>query len=148
MCLACVWSFGLDRREQFRRIGFRHTTKRRSSSVSSIRIWSSDFIFVCLDGDHCSQARHVSFLSCLQYVDSRKSGTGGNAVISLIFAEYINRIFWHGTSAEISPDEVPQWAIKLTAIGAVVVVTILCIATRKLGSRAAVVFTTVKVGGF
>jgi hypothetical protein len=70
---------------------------------------------------------------------------GGNAVISLIFAEYLNRIFWHSTRAEVSPDDIPQWAIKLTAVGAVIVVTILCVATRKLGARAAVVFTTVKV---
>jgi amino acid transporter len=70
---------------------------------------------------------------------------GGNAVISLIFAEYLNRLFWHSTRAEVSPDDIPQWAIKLTAVGAVAVVTILCVATRKLGTRTAVVFTTVKV---
>lgn len=69
--------------------------------------------------------------------------TGGNAVISLIFAEYLNRIFWN-TSAEVSADDIPQWAIKLTAIGAVMLVTILCVATQKLGTRVAVVFTTVK----
>lgn len=71
--------------------------------------------------------------------------SGSNAVISLIFAEYLNRIFWHTTRAEVSPDEIPQWAIKLTAIAAVLVVTVICIATRKLGARAAVVFTAVKV---
>lgn len=70
---------------------------------------------------------------------------GGNAVISLVFAEYLNRIFWHSTRAEVSPDDIPQWAIKLTAVGAMVVVTIICIATRKLGPRLAVIFTTVKV---
>lgn len=70
---------------------------------------------------------------------------GSNAVISLIFAEYINRILWHSTRADVSPNDIPQWAVKLTAVGAVVVVTIICVATRKLGSRAAVVFTTVKV---
>ncbi|KAF9464735.1 amino acid permease-domain-containing protein [Collybia nuda] len=70
---------------------------------------------------------------------------GSNAVISLIFAEYINRILWKSTRAEVTPDHIPQWIIKLTAVGAVVAVTIICIATRKLGSRAAVVFTTVKV---
>ncbi|KAK0459766.1 L-methionine transporter [Desarmillaria tabescens] len=70
---------------------------------------------------------------------------GGNAVISLIFAEYINRIFWHTTRSEVSPDDIPDWAIKLTAIGAVLAVTLLCIWTRKLGARVAVVFTSVKV---
>lgn len=71
--------------------------------------------------------------------------TGSNAVISLIFAEYLNRLFWHTTSSDVSPDSLPQWAIKLTAVLAVVVVTILCVATPTLGTRAAVVFTTVKV---
>jgi len=71
--------------------------------------------------------------------------TGGNAVISLIFAEYMNRMFWQSTSDEVSPDDIPQWAIKLTAAGAVILVTILCVAAKKLGPRVAVVFTTVKV---
>ncbi len=66
-------------------------------------------------------------------------------MISLIFAEYINRIFWHTTRSEVSPDDIPDWAIKLTAIGAVLAVTLLCIWTRKLGARVAVVFTTAKV---
>lgn len=69
---------------------------------------------------------------------------GGNAVISLIFAEYLNRIFWN-ISAEVSADGIPQWAIKLTATGAVILVTVLCVATQKLGTRVAVVFTTIKV---
>lgn len=70
---------------------------------------------------------------------------GGNAVISLIFAEYLNRLFWHATKAEVSPDDIPQWAIKLTAIAAVLVVSTICVATPTLGTRTAVVFTTVKV---
>ena len=71
--------------------------------------------------------------------------SGGNAVISLIFAEYMNRIFWHTTKTDVSPDYIPQWAIKLTAVGAVAVITIICIAARKVGTRVAVVFTIVKV---
>jgi hypothetical protein len=70
---------------------------------------------------------------------------GGNAVISLIFAEYLNRLFWHATKADAAPDEIPQWAIKLTAVTAVLLVTILCVATKNLGTRAAVVFTVAKV---
>lgn len=70
---------------------------------------------------------------------------GGNAVISLIFAEYMNRMFWQSASDEVSPDAIPQWAIKLTATGAVVLVTILCVAAKRLGPRVAVIFTTVKV---
>ncbi|KAJ7774570.1 amino acid permease-domain-containing protein [Mycena maculata] len=70
---------------------------------------------------------------------------GGNAVISLIFAEYLNRIFWHTTRADVSPDDIPQWAIKITAIAAIALVTLFCVAARKLGTRVAVVFTTIKV---
>jgi amino acid transporter len=77
--------------------------------------------------------------------DQFASIIGGNAVIALIFAEYTNRIFWHATKSDISPDDVPQWAIKLTAIAAVLVVTGLCVSARNTGARAAVVFTTVKV---
>ncbi|KAH9952230.1 L-methionine transporter [Amylocystis lapponica] len=70
---------------------------------------------------------------------------GGNAVISLIFAEYLNRLFWHSTSAEVSPDDIPQWATKLTAVAAVLVVSSLCVATPTLGTRTSVVFTTIKI---
>lgn len=71
--------------------------------------------------------------------------TGGNAVISLIFAEYLNRLMWHSTSATASLDDLPQWSVKLTAIIAVLVVSIVCVATPTLGTRTAVVFTAVKV---
>jgi hypothetical protein len=57
----------------------------------------------------------------------------------------MNRIFWHTTRSEVSPDDIPQWAIKLTAIIAVAIVTLFCVAARKLGTRVAVVFTTIKV---
>lgn len=67
-------------------------------------------------------------------------------MIALIFAEYLNRIFWHVTqSPDAAPDAVPDWAIKVTAVLSIVFVTILCAATRNLGARAAVVFTSVKV---
>lgn len=70
---------------------------------------------------------------------------GGNGVIALVFAEYMNRLVWHATADDASPDAIPQWAIKLTACLAVASVTILCIATKNLGTRAQVAFTTVKV---
>ena len=69
---------------------------------------------------------------------------GANAVIALIFAEYMNRLFFGGQE-EISPDDIPQWAIRLTASGAVLIVTFLCVAARRLSTRVAVIFTTVKV---
>jgi amino acid transporter len=71
--------------------------------------------------------------------------TGGSAVVGLIFAEYLNRLMWHITSESSSPDDIPQWAIKLTASLAVLFVSALCVATPTLGTRAAVIFTVVKV---
>jgi hypothetical protein len=66
---------------------------------------------------------------------------GSIAVISLIFSEYLNRIFFHATA----PDEIPQWAIQATAIAAVLLILFLCVATPTLGTHAAVVFTVFKV---
>ena len=90
---------------------------------------------------HLSQVRSLTVDQNVfaQYV------IGGNAVISLVFAEYLNRLMWHTTSASSSPDDIPQWAIKLTASLAVLVVSAMCVATPTLGTRAAVVFTSVKV---
>ncbi|PFH54321.1 hypothetical protein AMATHDRAFT_186220 [Amanita thiersii Skay4041] len=85
----------------------------------------------------------VSYLFAWTAIIALKPGS--NAVISLIFAEYMYRLFWHSGRAEVSPDDIPQWAVKLTAIAAVVIVTLLCVATRKLGTHTAVAFTTVKV---
>ena len=79
---------------------------------------------------------------------SAHSTLGGNAVISLIFAEYLNRLFWHETYAGASAEDLPEWSIKLTAVAAIVIVSVICVATPKLGTRAAVVFTTVKVSLF
>ncbi|KAG0707713.1 L-methionine transporter [Suillus ampliporus] len=85
----------------------------------------------------------VSYLFAWTAISALKPG--GNAVISLIFAEYLNRLIWHAARDEVSPDDIPQWAIKLTAVAAVLIVVIICAATRNLGTRAAVVLTTVKI---
>ncbi|KAF9218402.1 amino acid transporter [Gyrodon lividus] len=85
----------------------------------------------------------ISYLFSWTAISALKPG--GNAVISLIFAEYFNRLMWHITRDQVSPDDIPQWAIKLTAVVAVLFVALLCAATRNLGTRAAVVFTTVKI---
>ena len=69
---------------------------------------------------------------------------GSSATISLIFAEYINRLI----RGEVSPDSIPQWSIKLTAIIAVLLVALICSATKKMGTRASVLFTFLKVGGY
>ncbi|KAH9924030.1 L-methionine transporter [Fomitopsis serialis] len=70
---------------------------------------------------------------------------GGNAVISLVFAEYLNRLFWHSTSADASPDSIPQWAVKLTAVSAILFVFLICVATPNAAPRMAVMFTAVKI---
>ncbi|KAK7019353.1 putative L-methionine transporter, partial [Favolaschia claudopus] len=85
----------------------------------------------------------VSFLFAWTAIIALKPG--GNAVIALICSEYLNRIFWHTTRSDISPDDIPQWAIKLTAVVSIVIVTLFCVAARKLGTRVAVVFTTIKI---
>ncbi|KAF9246106.1 amino acid permease-domain-containing protein [Melanogaster broomeanus] len=85
----------------------------------------------------------VSYLFAWTAISALKPGF--NAVISLIFAEYVNRLMWHISRDQVSPDDIPQWAIKLTAVAAVLLVAVLCAATRNLGTRASVVFTTVKV---
>jgi hypothetical protein len=70
---------------------------------------------------------------------------GSGAIISLVFAEYLNRLFFGGDKAELSADDIPQWAIKLTAIGAIFAVLLIGVATRSLGTRVAVIFTIAKV---
>jgi hypothetical protein len=52
---------------------------------------------------------------------------------------------WHTAQNDVAPDEIPQWAIKLTAVAAVLSVTMICAASRNLGTRTSMVFTTVKV---
>ncbi|QRV85826.1 amino acid permease [Ceratobasidium sp. AG-Ba] len=70
---------------------------------------------------------------------------GSNAIIALIFGEYLNRLFYHATGSDSSPDAIPHWAIKTTAVIAVCVVAVLCVATPKLGTRSALLFTIIKV---
>ncbi|KAF8447433.1 amino acid/polyamine transporter I [Boletus edulis BED1] len=85
----------------------------------------------------------VSFLFSWTAISALKPGS--SAAISLIFAEYLNRLMWHITRDQVSPDSIPQWSIKLTAIIAVLLVAAICSATRNMGTRAAVLFTTIKV---
>ncbi|CAL1704463.1 unnamed protein product [Somion occarium] len=48
----------------------------------------------------------VSYLFAWTAISALKPG--GNAVISLIFAEYLNRLFWHTTSSDVSPNAIPH----------------------------------------
>ena len=52
---------------------------------------------------------------------------------------------FHATGVDTSPNDIPEWAIKLTAAGAVVIVSIICVASSKMGTRVAGVFMVVKV---
>ncbi|KAG9318881.1 amino acid permease-domain-containing protein [Chiua virens] len=70
---------------------------------------------------------------------------GSNAAISLIFAEYLNRLMWHITRDQVSLDSIPEWSIKLTAVIAILLVAVICASTRNMGTRASVVFTTIKI---
>lgn len=86
----------------------------------------------------------VSYLFAWTAISALKPGS--NAVIALIFAEYLNRLFWHATQSEdANPDAIPQWAIQITAIIAIALITSVCVLARSLGTRLAVVFTTVKI---
>ncbi|KAI0065364.1 L-methionine transporter [Artomyces pyxidatus] len=85
----------------------------------------------------------VSYLFAWTAIAALKPG--GNAVISLIFGEYLNRLFWHTTRSDVSPDSIPQWAIQITAIAAVLVITFMCVITRNMGAHVAVAFTAVKI---
>ncbi|KAG6370100.1 amino acid permease-domain-containing protein [Boletus reticuloceps] len=85
----------------------------------------------------------VSFLFAWTAISALKPGS--SAAVSLIFAEYLNRLMWHTTRDQVSPDSIPQWSIKLTAIIAVLLVAVICSATRNMGTRAAVLFTTIKI---
>ncbi|XP_006458096.1 hypothetical protein AGABI2DRAFT_148591 [Agaricus bisporus var. bisporus H97] len=85
----------------------------------------------------------TSYLFAWTAIIALKPGSG--AIISLIFAEYLNRLFFGGGKAELSADDIPQWAIKLTAVGAILVVLLTSVAARKLGTRVAVIFTVAKI---
>jgi amino acid transporter len=104
--------------------------------VSFLFAWTA--IIALKPGTH-----HIIPVACVAQLCSLLPG--GNAVISLIFAEYLNRLFWHSTGSDAPPDGIPQWAIKITAVGAIAIVTFLCVAARTLGTRTAVVFTSLKV---
>jgi amino acid permease len=69
---------------------------------------------------------------------------GSSAIISLIFGEYINRMIYHAATGD-EESIVPEWTFKITAIFAVILSTILNLASRSMGTRASVVITTVKM---
>jgi hypothetical protein len=63
---------------------------------------------------------------------------------ALVFGEYMTRLFYHSSGVVIPANDLPVLPIKLSAFGAVLVVTLLGAATPNLGTRAAVVFAAAK----
>ncbi|KAG8829968.1 hypothetical protein FRC18_008829 [Serendipita sp. 400] len=57
--------------------------------------------------------------------------------------EYLNRLFYDATTADAS--NIPQWAIRIIASFAIIIVSILCVWTPRLATRVAVLFTSVKI---
>ncbi|KZT58955.1 amino acid transporter [Calocera cornea HHB12733] len=85
----------------------------------------------------------VSFLFSWTAISVLKPG--GNAIIALIFGEYMNRLLYGQTRPDSAPDAIPMWAIKLTATIAVALVSLVCVISPKSGTGAALVFTMMKV---
>lgn len=70
---------------------------------------------------------------------------GGSAIIALIFGEYVNRVVYHAFTAD--PEAiVPEWTFKITAVIAIIIVSILNLVSRSMGANFSVVITTFKVG--
>ncbi|CEH17885.1 amino acid transporter [Ceraceosorus bombacis] len=78
-----------------------------------------------------------------------KSGSG--AIIATIFGEYVARVLFHTTSSaagdphEQGLDGIPGWSIKLSACIVVVLISGLQALSSKLGTRAQVATTAVKL---
>ena len=132
----------MDRSQQFRGIRSINTRQWRSSSILGLCLRSFDVVPVHLDFDRAQTRRERGHRTDIWY--ARICYRNSRALTSSS-AEYVNRLLFHTTSADAPPDSIPQWAIQVTAIISVLLVTILCVATPSLGTHAAVVFTTVKV---
>jgi amino acid transporter len=70
---------------------------------------------------------------------------GSNAIIALVFGEYLTRLYFHSTGSAVAADELPGWSVKLTATAVIVLITLLNIATPNSSTRAAVGLTGLKV---
>lgn len=53
---------------------------------------------------------------------------------------------FHATQANALPNEIPDWAIKLTAFIAILIVTLINVTSNRIGARTNVLFTVLKVG--
>ena len=130
----------------FCRIRIRDPTEWWCTSLPGIRIPSFGVLPFRLDSDFSSETWgkcHHSFdIRVRAFIFEFISIFFSNAVLS---SEYMSRLFFHATNSKVSVGAIPGWSIKVTACVAVIFVTMLCAAASKLGTRAAVLFTTVKV---
>jgi len=83
----------------------------------------------------------MSFLYTWTVVSTIKPG--GAAVMSLIFAEYVNRMIYHAATGD-DASQVPEWTFKITAAIVVVLVSMLNLISRSAGTNSSVVITAVK----
>ena len=83
----------------------------------------------------------MSFLYTWTVVSTIKPG--GAAVMSLIFAEYVNRMIYHAVTGD-DASHVPEWTFKITGAIVVVLVSLLNLISRSAGTNSSVVITAVK----
>ncbi|KAG8897067.1 hypothetical protein FRB99_008474, partial [Tulasnella sp. 403] len=67
---------------------------------------------------------------------------GSSAIVALIFGEYVMRLFY---SHDFNPEDIPKWQIKAMGCVCVIMSFVLCVGSPKLGPRAAVFLTTIKL---
>lgn len=78
---------------------------------------------------------------------SVSSSTSPRTIIqTLVCREYLCRIMFHATQADALPNEIPDWAIKLTAFIAMLMVTLINVTSNRIGARTNVLLTILKVG--
>ncbi|RSH93948.1 hypothetical protein EHS25_006601 [Saitozyma podzolica] len=84
-----------------------------------------------------------SYLYTWSAVSTLKPGSA--AIISLIFGEYVNRMIYHAVSSD--PDVVvPEWTFKVTAVIAILAVSVLNLVSRTMGTTFSVITTSIKIG--
>lgn len=103
----------------------------------------------------------ISYLYTWTAISLLKPCSG--AIISLIFGcvmccyvmslkflisearEYLCRVMYHATQADAPTNEMPGWAIKLTAWIAILAITLINVVSNRFGSRTNLLFTILKV---
>ncbi|OWZ57458.1 L-methionine transporter [Cryptococcus neoformans c45] len=82
----------------------------------------------------------TSYLFTWTAVSALKPGSA--AMIALIFGEYINRLISHA----LGDSQVPAWSIKVTAVVAIFLCSILNAISPTVGTNSTVILTVIKIG--